>query len=74
MLFVSFKRMYVYKLIGAIHLKNKIDHVEERGDGCRSDSLEEVKGMGSRGHPGELALDNICDEEAAESASTDPGR
>ena len=57
-LFVSFKRMDVYILIGAIQQKNKIADIEERGDGGGSDGLEKV---GEMGHLEELALDITCE-------------
>lgn len=52
-MFVSFKRIEVYILIGKIQQKNKKFDAEERGDGG---GLEKVEGMGPRAHLEELAL------------------
>ena len=52
-MFVSFKRIEVYILIGEIQQKNKKFGTEERGDGG---GLEKVGGVGPRAHLEELAL------------------
>lgn len=53
MLFVSFKRIEVYILIGVIQQKKKKFDAEERGD---DGGLEKVGGMGPRAHLEKLAL------------------
>lgn len=47
-LFVSFKRMDVYILIGAIQQKNKIADIEESEDGGGSDGPEDDGSDGGR--------------------------